>query len=787
MQRIRKIALMIVIGITCGCAAPIALAQGSNGGILYASDFAQWSLPQGNGPAAGTIQWTSPSVCNISTQGGYSFVAPKVGRPLLIVDAVPANSETVTPTSVILNGSYCTLNATMIHTHTSYTVVSGTAGLQEAIDYRTGYAQGSLVVLTPAWTLAGGVTSMITSAYGTTLVTILDQRTSMQVAYTWNGSAYVATSLPAACAASPFSLLCGGTGATTAAGAAANIVNGQAITPSRVTASGTIQGGTVTDGTASLNSGSITGGVNGTFSGTLSAGTTVTTPKFVLGGYVTGLADLTSQSLYITNTQPTITGSVNNNVVVGTGGAGGSLAPGASNSGGDGDVIMGYGACAKATSMREAVCVGNNVAANLTGNGTGADDMIGVYIGSNAVDGLTNLGGAVVCIGQKCGESATALYNTAALGIHSITGVLRDGDGTNNTTTQGYSSFFGNNILNTASPNNLTSRLSLFGNSIMEDAVSTSTLIDDSCVGFSCFLNIDGTGLGTPGQMNSGLGSMVGGRLGKGFNNLFLGFDVGGSGACAGTITVSNNFLAVNPSAGNPTGYCLTSGTDNTLIDGGGQGLTTGGFNFMDGQYAGAGITTGSANIAIGYSPMRYVAAGLSLAVGVGQYACYVATATGQVCVGYSAGRLYTATGGTFYGHFAGGNDGGSAGKGPTTGNDVTCLGDTTCQTPTTEANLTEVGASADSAVGVHDAGEIGPGQNTVTNTLAFEGYSFVSTAGAGTFSSVSISGASALLMASTTATSATLGSNGAVPAQVAGYLSWTSGGTTIKVPYFNN
>ena len=67
----------------------------------------------------------------------------------------------------------------------------------------------------------------------------------------------------------------GGTGATTEAGAAANIVDGQAITPASVTSPGTVQAATVTDGTASIHSGSITGAVNGTFSGTVAAGATV--------------------------------------------------------------------------------------------------------------------------------------------------------------------------------------------------------------------------------------------------------------------------------------------------------------------------------------------------------------------------------------------------------------------------------------------------------------------------------------------------------------------------------
>jgi hypothetical protein len=192
-------------------AAAMVHAQGSSGGILYASDFAAWSLPQGTGPASGTIAYPDPSICHVSSKG-YNFVAPKVGRSLKILDSgVPANSETVVPTQVVVGPSGCTITATMAHTHLSYSVVSGTAGLQEAIDYQTGLPQGALVYLTPSWTLAGGVTSMITSAYGTTLVSILDERTAVIVPYTWNGSAYVA--VPFAGGSTSWSSLTNATGA----------------------------------------------------------------------------------------------------------------------------------------------------------------------------------------------------------------------------------------------------------------------------------------------------------------------------------------------------------------------------------------------------------------------------------------------------------------------------------------------------------------------------------------------------------------------------------------------
>jgi hypothetical protein len=136
----------------------------------------------------------------------------------------------------------------MLYSHLSYSVISGTAGLQEAIDYGTVGSQIAVVILTPPWAIKGGTTSTITSAYGNTNVSILDERTSSFQPYAWNGSAYVATGgiLPLGCsgftvgilgnltctgtitggvvvAGTPIALTSGGTGAATATGALTNL------------------------------------------------------------------------------------------------------------------------------------------------------------------------------------------------------------------------------------------------------------------------------------------------------------------------------------------------------------------------------------------------------------------------------------------------------------------------------------------------------------------------------------------------------------------------------------
>ena len=164
-----------------------AFAQGPSGGNLVATDFNNWAIG-GQSIANGTAQWFPGSVCTVNSNG-YSFVPFKVGSPVKIVDATPANTEQISPSTVTINATGCTVVATMAYTHYSYQITSATAGLQEAINYLG--AGSGVVVLTAQWAQAGGTTGMITGALGSTNISILDQRTSAAVSYTWNGSAYV--------------------------------------------------------------------------------------------------------------------------------------------------------------------------------------------------------------------------------------------------------------------------------------------------------------------------------------------------------------------------------------------------------------------------------------------------------------------------------------------------------------------------------------------------------------------------------------------------------------------
>ena len=111
------------------------------------------------------------------------------------------------------------------------------------------------------------------------------------------------SALPSSCG-NPTGIPCGGTGATTAAGANLAITGvtqtGTLGTSSQVSAfPGTVQGATITDGTASLHAGSLTGAVNGTFSGTVAAGAATPTTIGSNGVLLNGVPALQAQtSLY---------------------------------------------------------------------------------------------------------------------------------------------------------------------------------------------------------------------------------------------------------------------------------------------------------------------------------------------------------------------------------------------------------------------------------------------------------------------------------------------------------
>lgn len=146
-------------------------------GFLYAANFAHWTAS----PTDMGTRWTSPGQC-YGTSGGLVFPLFSTTAPITIVDVgVPANTETVTPTNALYTSSGCSVALPATHPHSNYYLKSGTVGLQEALNWiGSGYA---VVELTADWTAMGGTTSMLTSSRAGANTTILDSRTSNEIAY----------------------------------------------------------------------------------------------------------------------------------------------------------------------------------------------------------------------------------------------------------------------------------------------------------------------------------------------------------------------------------------------------------------------------------------------------------------------------------------------------------------------------------------------------------------------------------------------------------------------------
>jgi hypothetical protein len=179
--------LMLLLCALCGVAQAQNLGPANLAGLLYASNFAQWSVPQGD---QGAFTWSNSDICKVHSAGA-TFYAFAVGVPVQIVDTGnPAHDETVTPTIVNIGTSGCSISVHPTYTHNSFYFTSATAGLNEALVFAG--SQNYQVVVTPDFTRLGGTTANITGAPGNSNVTILDERSSVIIPYLWSGSVYVA-------------------------------------------------------------------------------------------------------------------------------------------------------------------------------------------------------------------------------------------------------------------------------------------------------------------------------------------------------------------------------------------------------------------------------------------------------------------------------------------------------------------------------------------------------------------------------------------------------------------
>jgi hypothetical protein len=167
--------------------AASAFAQYTNiqqRGGFYASDFAYgWNnASPGLGVAAGSSNTGSYTLTlnygYASTPTGLQFYPVSVTAPITVGSGT--SMETVTPSAVSCSTpavyQTCTITATFSYAHSQGDQVrSGTAGLQEAINYALAFG-GGVVNVDPQWTLLGGTDALLNTAVPFTGVSVQDSR-----------------------------------------------------------------------------------------------------------------------------------------------------------------------------------------------------------------------------------------------------------------------------------------------------------------------------------------------------------------------------------------------------------------------------------------------------------------------------------------------------------------------------------------------------------------------------------------------------------------------------------
>lgn len=108
-------------------------------GQAVASQYAQWSVPSVAATTPGTFAYPA-SYAYVQLGGGRAFLPWSKNAnsglfpSIKILDALSANTETVVPTAVTISPGQFVLTLPAANPHTSYTLLSGSCGLQESIN-----------------------------------------------------------------------------------------------------------------------------------------------------------------------------------------------------------------------------------------------------------------------------------------------------------------------------------------------------------------------------------------------------------------------------------------------------------------------------------------------------------------------------------------------------------------------------------------------------------------------------------------------------------------------------
>lgn len=171
---------------------------------VYAEQYNQWNF---NSQAANTYTFSGTNCQSFPLVDGatspyFVFGPTAAAYPVFIQDANPANSEIVTPTSTSSVSSACGFAASAVNQHTSFTVRSGTAGLQDAVGTLSSTSLVPMIVyLDRTWyALVNGLPGapsaqsiILALTGGSTGVVIVDTTTAPSTYYSWDGTKYRAS------------------------------------------------------------------------------------------------------------------------------------------------------------------------------------------------------------------------------------------------------------------------------------------------------------------------------------------------------------------------------------------------------------------------------------------------------------------------------------------------------------------------------------------------------------------------------------------------------------------
>lgn len=173
--------------------------------FVFAESYAQWNFGSQT-PNSYIFSGTNCLVTPLTGAGSgvsapfFAFGPTATPFPVYIRDDSPALSEVVTPLSTSRQGSSCGFVASTSNSHITFNVLSGTAGLQEAVASQASQAS-AVVYLDQYWyglvaALPGSQTApaIIAALKGGGNVILKDLTTAPTTDYVWSGTAFKAIS-----------------------------------------------------------------------------------------------------------------------------------------------------------------------------------------------------------------------------------------------------------------------------------------------------------------------------------------------------------------------------------------------------------------------------------------------------------------------------------------------------------------------------------------------------------------------------------------------------------------